>query len=54
MKRTGETQKMYRADDPVTRIGYKIIYVKSKDHYEIWTQYNDKYGKLRRPRNMSI
>ena len=28
----------------------QIIYVKSKDRYEIWTQYKDKYGKLHRNR----
>ena len=50
MKRTGETQKMYRKDDPVTKIGYKIIYVKSKDRYEIWTQYKDRNNELHRNR----
>ena len=50
MKNTVETQKMCRIDDPVTNIGYKIIYRTSKDRYEIWTQYKDQNGKLRRNR----
>lgn len=45
-----ETQKKLRIDDPVTNIGYKIIYRTSKDRYEIWTQYKDKNGKLLRNR----
>ena len=47
---TPETQKMCRIDDPVTKIGYKIIYRASKDRYEIWTQYKDNKGKTRRNR----
>lgn len=50
MKNIPETQKMCRIDDPITNIGYKIIYRTSKDRYEIWTQYKDKNGKLRRKR----
>lgn len=50
MKNPPETQKMCRIDDPITNIGYKIIYRASKDRYEIWTQYKDKSGKLRRNR----
>lgn len=45
-----ETQKMCRIDDPITNIGYKIIYRTSKDRYEIWTQYKDQDGKPRRNR----
>ena len=47
---TPESQKMCRIDDPVTKIGYKIIYRASKDRYEIWTQYKDNKGKTRRNR----
>ena len=50
MKNIPETQKMCRIDDPITNIGYKIIYRTSKNRYEIWTQYKDKSGKLRRNR----
>ena len=50
MKYTPETQKMCRIDDPITNIGYKIIYRKSKDRYEIWAQYKDQNGKLLRNR----
>ena len=50
MKNIPETQKICRIDDPITNIGYKIIYRTSKDRYEIWTQYKDKNGKLRRNR----
>ena len=50
MKNTPETQKICRIDDPITNIGYKIIYRTSEDRYEIWTQYKDKSGKLRRNR----
>ena len=52
MKNSPETQKMCRIDDPVTKIGYKIIYRASKDRYEIWTQYKDQHGKRRRNRVM--
>ena len=45
-----ETQKKLRINDPITNIGYKIIYHTSKERYEIWTQYKDKSGKLRRNR----
>ena len=45
-----ETQKMCRIDDPITNIGYKIIYRTSKNRYEIWTQYKDQNGKFRRNR----
>ena len=45
-----ETQKMCRIDDPITNIGYKIIYRASKDRYEIWTQYKEQNGKLLRNR----
>lgn len=50
MKNIPETQKMCRIDDPVTNIGYKIIYRASKDRYEIWTQYKDQNGKRHRNR----
>lgn len=50
MKNIPETQKICRVDDPITNIGYKIIYRASKDRYEIWTQYKDQSGKLRRNR----
>ncbi len=36
---TGNHIKVYRNDDPVTGIGYKIIYNKPCDRYEIYTQY---------------
>ena len=52
MKSTGKAQKMYRIDDPVTHIGYKIIYRESVDRYEIWTQYKDKNGVPHRNRVM--
>ena len=45
-----ETQKVCRIDDSITNIGYKIIYRASKDRYEIWTQYKDQNGKIRRNR----
>ena len=50
MKSTGKAQKMCRVDDPVTHIGYKIIYRESMDRYEIWTQYKDKNGLFHRNR----
>ena len=50
MNKIPETQKMCRIDDPITKIGYKIIYRASKDRYEIWTQYKDQNGKLLRNR----
>ena len=50
MKSTGKAQKMCRIDDPVTHIGYKIIYRESMDRYEIWTQYKDKNGLFHRNR----
>lgn len=37
--RTGDYLKQYRNDDPVTGIGYKIIYSKPHGKYEIYTQY---------------
>lgn len=37
--RTGDYLKQYRKDDPVTGIGYKIIYSKPHGKYEIYTQY---------------
>ena len=37
--RTGDFLKQYRKDDPVTGIGYKIIYSKPHGKYEIYTQY---------------
>lgn len=37
--RTGDYLKQYRKDDPVTGIGYKIIYNKPRGKYEIYTQY---------------
>ena len=50
MKNIPETQKMCRIDDPITSIGYKIIYRTSQDRYEIWTQYKDQNGKRHRNR----
>ena len=52
MKSTGKARKMLRIDDPVTHIGYKIIYREAQDRYEIWTQYKDKYGAPHRNRVM--
>lgn len=52
MKNLGATQKKYRKNDPVTKIGYKIIHVVWKGYYEIWTQYTDKYGKFRKNKVM--
>ena len=46
----GETQKIFRMDDEITSIGYKIIYRRSKNIYEIWTQYYDTNHKLHRNR----
>ena len=37
-------------NDPVTQIGYKIVYVTPDDTYQIWTQYHYKGGKLLRNR----
>ena len=37
--RTGDYIKQYRKNDPVTGIGYKIIYSKPHGKYEIYTQY---------------
>ena len=37
--RTGDYLKRYRNDDPVTGIGYKIIYNRPHGKYEIYTQY---------------
>ena len=34
--RTGDYLKQYRKDDPVTGIGYKIIYSKPHGKYEIY------------------
>ena len=34
----------------MTKIRYKIIYRSSSDRYEIWTQFRDESGKLRRNR----
>ena len=50
MMNMSETRKICRINDPITRIGYKIIYRASKDQYEIWTQFKDQNGKLRRNR----
>ena len=50
MASSPETQKMCRIDDPITNIGYKIIYRTSKERYEIWTQYKDQNNRLRRNR----
>lgn len=46
----GETQKICNITDDITKIRYKIIYRKSANRYEIWTQFYDDYGKRRRNR----
>lgn len=48
--REGETQKICNIIDDVTNLRYKIIYRRSKDRYEIWTQFYDANGKLHRKR----
>lgn len=45
-----ETQKICNITDEVTKIRYKIIYRRSANRYEIWTQFHDANGKLRRNR----
>lgn len=45
-----KTQKICNITDDVTTIRYKIIYRSSAKRYEIWTQYKDESGKLRRNR----
>ena len=45
--RTGDYLKQYRNDDPVTGIGYKIIYSKPHGKYEIYTQYSYNKKNLR-------
>ena len=45
-----ETQKICNITDETTRIRYKIIYRRSADRYEIWTQYRDESRKLHRNR----
>ena len=45
-----ETQKVCNIADEVTKIRYKIIYRRSSDRYEIWTQFCDEEGKLHRNR----
>ena len=45
-----ETQKICNIIDDNTNIRYKIIYRKSADRYEIWTQFYDESGKLHRNR----
>lgn len=50
MNRMQETQKICNIIDDVTKIRYKIIYRRSADRYEIWTQFYDGSGRLRRNR----
>lgn len=45
-----ETQKICSITDEKTKITYKIIYRNSANRYEIWTQFYDAMGKLRRNR----
>lgn len=45
-----ETQKICNITDETTKIRYKIIYRRSADRYEIWTQYRDESRKLHRNR----
>lgn len=44
-KRTGDYNMVYRTDDPITGIGYKIIFNRPKGRYEIYTQYHVESGK---------
>lgn len=50
MSKELETRKICNITDDVTAIRYKIIHRRSADRYEIWTQYKDGTGKLRRNR----
>lgn len=50
MNENQETQKVCNITDEVTKIRYKIIYRSSANRYEIWTQFHDESGKLRRNR----
>lgn len=45
-----ETQKICNITDETTKIRYKIIYRRSANRYEIWTQYRDENRKLHRNR----
>ena len=50
MNHMRETQKICNITDDVTKIRYKIIYRRSADRFEIWTQFHDESGRLRRNR----
>ena len=50
MKISKQTKKIRLINDPVTRIGYKIIHVTPEDTYQVWTQYHYNGGKLLRNR----
>lgn len=50
MNEKQETQKICNIVDDITHIRYKIIYRRSANRYEIWSQFYDASGKLHRNR----